>query len=163
MLLLKKLLIFLLLTDGSILELINYVGSVITTGKTDSNGQALFKTKQNAFIITARLGNQTSYLKISEGTNLSTSHFEIGGEKVTGGLKGFIYGERGVWRPGDNLYLTFVLQDSDKSLPKDIPVKFELVDPLGHTTDTQVLTKSENNFYPITTKTAADAPTGLWK
>ncbi len=144
------------------LELINYVGSVITTGKTDSNGQALFKTKQNAFIITAKLGNQTSYLKISEGTNLSTSHFEIGGEKVTGGLKGFIYGERGVWRPGDNLYLTFVLQDTDKSLPKDIPVKFELVDPLGHTTDTQVLTKSENNFYPITTKTTADAPTGLW-
>lgn len=144
------------------IELTNYVGSTIAKGKTDSTGQAIFKTQKTAFVITAKNNNQTSYLKISEGTNLSTSHFEIGGEKVTDGLKGFIYGERGVWRPGDSLFLTFVLQDLEKALPKNIPVTFELMDPLGHITQTQVLTKSENNFYPITAKTASDAPTGLW-
>lgn len=148
--------------SGVSLELTNYVGTTIDKGKTDSSGQAVFNTQKTTFVITAKNNKQTSYLKISDGTNLSTSHFEIGGEKVTNGLKGFIYGERGVWRPGDNLYLTFVLQDLEKSLPKNIPVTFELMDPLGHITDNKLLTKSENNFYPITTKTADDAPTGLW-
>ncbi len=144
------------------LELTNYVGSVVGSGKTDANGNAVFENQKNTFVVTAKLNRQTSYLKISEGTNLSTSHFEIGGEKVTNGQKGFIYGERGVWRPGNLMYLTFILQDLEKKLPKDIPVKFELSDPMGRITDTQILTKSENYFYPILTKTAADAPTGLW-
>lgn len=148
--------------SGVSIELTNYVGSTIDKGKTDSNGQVIFNPQKTTFLITAKYNKQTSYLKISDGTNLSTSHFEIGGEKVSNGLKGFIYGERGVWRPGDAMFLTFVLQDLEKTLPKNIPVTFELMDPLGHITETQVLTKSENNFYPITAKTAADAPTGLW-
>lgn len=144
------------------IEVSNYVGTPIAKAKTDSTGQVVIKTQKTAFVITAKNNNQTSYLKISEGSNLSTSHFEIGGEKVTDGLKGFIYGERGVWRPGDAMFLTFVLQDLEKSLPKNIPVTFELMDPLGHVTQSQLLTKSENNFYPITAKTSTDSPTGLW-
>ena len=140
----------------------SYVGTPIASGKTDTNGLVIFNNPKSPFTITASLNKQTSYLKISEGTNLSTSHFEIGGEKRSGGLKGIIYGERGVWRPGDAMYLTFILQDLEHKLPKDIPVKFELSDPMGRITDTKVLTKSVNNFYPVTTKTANDAPTGLW-
>ena len=143
-------------------ELNSYVGTPITSGKTDSNGLIIFNNPKNPFTITAKLNKQTSYLKISEGTNLSTSHFEIGGEKRTGGLKGIIYGERGVWRPGDAMYLTFILQDLENKLPADIPVSFELSDPMGRITDTKVLNKSVNHFYPITTNTAEDALTGLW-
>ncbi len=140
----------------------NYVGTPLASGKTDSNGLIVFKDLKNPFTVTAKNNKQSSYLKISAGTNLSTSHFEVGGEKISGGLKGIIYGERGVWRPGDAMYLTFILQDLEKTLPADIPVSFELSDPMGRITDSQVLTKSVNNFYPITSKTAADAPTGLW-
>ena len=144
------------------IELKSYVGTTITTGKTNSDGQVIIKTTKEPYSIIAKNSNQTSYLAIGKGTNLSTSHFEIGGEKVTNGLKGYIYGERGVWRPGDELFLTFVLQDLEKNLPANIPVTFELMDPLGHITDTQVLTDSQNGFYPITTKTADNATTGLW-
>lgn len=143
-------------------EVNSYVGIPLASGKTDSNGLAIFNNPKSPFTVSAKLNKQTSYLKISEGTNLSTSHFEIGGEKRSGGLKGIIYGERGVWRPGDAMFLTFILQDLEKKLPKDIPVSFELSDPMGRITDTQVLSKSVNYFYPITTKTADDAPTGLW-
>ena len=143
-------------------EVRNYVGTPIASGKTDNNGNLVLKNINKAFVITAKQNKQTSYLKISAGTNLSTSHFEIGGEKAGNGLKGIIYGERGIWRPGDSLFLTFVLQDLAKTLPKNIPVTFELLDPMGRVTDTQLLTESENYFYPITTKTATDAPTGLW-
>jgi uncharacterized protein YfaS (alpha-2-macroglobulin family) len=47
---------------------------------------------------------------------LTVSHFDVGGEKVEGGIKGLIYGERGVWRPGDDIHLTFVLQDKEQTI-----------------------------------------------
>ncbi len=37
---------------------------------------------------------------------------DVAGEALQKGLKGFIYGERGVWRPGDNLYLSFIFNDA---------------------------------------------------
>jgi len=46
--------------------------------------------------------------------------FDVGGETVQEGLKGFIYGDRGVWRPGDSLYLMFVLEDKHTSFLKTI-------------------------------------------
>lgn len=147
---------------GATVELRTYVGTPFATGKTDSNGNCMFTNADNTFVVTAKQGKQTSYLKIASSTSLSTSHFEIGGEKAKGGVKGAIYGERGVWRPGDELFLTFVLQDTQKTLPATIPVTFELVDPRGRITESQLLSKSVNGFYPIKTKTLADAPTGLW-
>src|SRR5574344_484871 len=142
--------------------LYSFIGRKIAGAKTDANGSAVFSNVDNAFVVTGTLNKQTSYLKLSEGNGLSTSHFEIGGEEATNGVKGFIYGERGVWRPGDTLYLTFVLQDLKNTLPNDIPVTFEFTDPLGRMTDTQTITSAVNGFYAITTKTASDAPTGLW-
>jgi uncharacterized protein YfaS (alpha-2-macroglobulin family) len=39
-------------------------------------------------------------------------------------LKGFIYGERGVWRPGDTLFLSFMLEDEKKVLASHSPGQF---------------------------------------
>jgi uncharacterized protein YfaS (alpha-2-macroglobulin family) len=145
------------------ISLYSFIGKKIGSAKADANGCAVFKNADKAVVVTASNGKQISYLKLSEGTGLSTSHFEIGGEKATNGVKGFIYGERGVWRPGDQLFLTFVLQDLKNTIPANMPLTFEFQDPLGRITDTQTLTTSVNGFYAITEKTAGDAPTGLWQ
>jgi alpha-2-macroglobulin len=148
--------------SGADVSSYSFVGKLLKTAKSDVNGSVVLKNAENVSFIAAGNRSQVSYLKLSEGTGLSVSHFEIGGEKAQNGVKGFIYGERGVWRPGDPVYLTFVVQDSNKILPAAIPVVFELQDPLGRITDTRVLKSGVNGFYAIGTKTAADAPTGLW-
>ncbi|MBR0486633.1 MAG: alpha-2-macroglobulin [Treponema sp.] len=148
--------------SGITIEAKSYVGTTIKKGRTDSNGTVVFDDTDGIFYIFASNGNQASYLKLSEGTNLSTSHFDIGGVKVEKGVKGFIYGERGVWRPGDSLFLTFVLQDEKNTLPKDIPVTFEFQDPLGKITETKLLKNNVNGFYPITASTNENCTTGLW-
>ncbi|MBR7064171.1 MAG: alpha-2-macroglobulin, partial [Treponema sp.] len=130
--------------------------------KSDSNGFAIFKNAKDARVVVATINNQASYLKLSEGAILSMSHFETGGQKLQQGAKGYIYGEWGVWRPGDELFLTFVLQDLEKKFPKEIPLTFELQDPLGKIVDEQTLTNGVNGFYAIKTKTNADAKTGLY-
>ena len=57
------------------------------------------------FYLTASLGQQRSYLRVDDGSALSLSSFDVSGEVVQKGIKGFIYGDRGVWRPGDTLHL----------------------------------------------------------
>jgi hypothetical protein len=74
--------------------------------------------------------------------------------------KGFIYGERGVWRPGDNLYLSFILNDASNKIPLGHPIKFRLADPNGKVTYQTVQKSNEWNHYAFTVPTANDAPTG---
>ena len=148
--------------SGAEVTVFNYVGAKLKTANTNSEGSVVFENADKVFVVAAKNSSQCSYLKISNGTELNTSHFDIGGEKASNGIKGFIYGERGVWRPGDKIFLTFVLQDLEKKLPKNIPLTFELIDPLGKKTESKLLTKSENGFFPIEAKTEDSSITGLW-
>ncbi|MCR5606891.1 MAG: alpha-2-macroglobulin [Treponema sp.] len=148
--------------NGAEVTAYTFTGAKITSTKTDGQGSAVLRNIEKAYFVTASLNGQTSYLKLTPEMQLSTSHFEIGGERSSNGVKGAIYGERGVWRPGDTMYLTFVLQDLQKKLPKDIPVSFELKDALNRVVETRTLTKGVDGFYPIEVKTEADAVTGPW-
>jgi len=143
-------------------SLYSFIGKLLGSAKTDENGTVSFdeKSSKKAYVVTASDGKHSSFLPLSNGTMLSTSHFDVGGERTEKGVKGAIYGERGVWRPGDDIYLTFVLQDLKKSLPADIPVTFTLSDPLGREVDSQVITESVDGFYKIETRTFDESATG---
>ncbi|HEY0976761.1 MAG TPA: MG2 domain-containing protein, partial [Flavobacteriales bacterium] len=134
-------------------------------GEVTTNGQGtatLASTKHKPFLIVASKGDQRGYLKVDEGTALSVSEMDVQGEQVDKGLKGFLYGERGVWRPGDSLYLTFILQNTERKLPKEHPVSLELTDPQGRLDQRLVRTTSVNGTYSFRCATDADAPTGIW-
>ena len=130
---------------------------------TDADGMANVPATAHApFLVVASKGTQRGYLRLDPGAALSVSEFDVEGAMVARGLKGFIYGERGVWRPGDSLHLAFMLQDERQSLPKDHPVVMEITDPLGRTVDRMVRTRGLNGLYVFGTSTSADAPTGVW-
>jgi uncharacterized protein YfaS (alpha-2-macroglobulin family) len=147
---------------GIPVRLINYQGRVLAEGKTDAAGLAAFGPVRGAYFAYAESGAHRAYLKLNESLALATSHFEVGGGLPVSGIRGLIYGERGVWRPGDTLYLTFLLSDPKEVLPPDHPVSFELEDPRGQIFKNAVYTKSTGGFYPIRVDTPDNAPTGDW-
>ena len=110
----------------------------------------------------ARRGDDKGYLKLTLGAALPTSHFDVGGEVVAEGLKGTIYGERAVWRPGDDIHLTFVLDDRGNPLPAGHPATLRLTNPLGQVVHTVTNADPVGDFYAFPLRTAADAPTGNW-
>jgi alpha-2-macroglobulin len=149
--------------SGVNLELYNFQQQVIGTASTGSDGKATIASTEVPFALVAKNGPQRGYLKIPDGESLSLSSFDVGGERVNKGLKGFLYGERGVWRPGDTLFLTFILEDKLKLIPPAHPVVFELQNPQGQITNRLVRSAGENGFYSFITTTSPDAPTGNWK
>jgi uncharacterized protein YfaS (alpha-2-macroglobulin family) len=148
--------------SGVQLELYDFQQQLIGTASTGPDGKAIISSKQNPFALIAKSGLQRGYLKLLGGESLSLSNFNVSGEYVNKGLKGFLYGERGVWRPGDSLYLSFILEDKLKQLPATHPVVFELQNPQGQITMRLVRSNAENGFYKFATATEADAPTGNW-
>ncbi|TND07503.1 MAG: alpha-2-macroglobulin [Bacteroidetes bacterium] len=144
------------------LEVYDFTQQLLSTVTTDRNGLASVNLKKRPFLLIAKNGTQRGYLKLDDGSSLSLSAFDVSGEQVQKGLKGFIYGERGVWRPGDTLFLSFILEDKQKLLPATHPVSFELVNPRGQTVKKTVRSSSVNGFYDFTTPTDMNAPTGTW-
>lgn len=135
------------------------VGSVIT----DEEGTSYFDAENNqAYFVVAENNGQKTYVKINDGNVLSVSKFDVSGVQLQKGIKGFIYGERGVWRPGDNIFLSFILNDNANKLPANHPVKLELMDPYNKVVHREVKTDGLDNFYHFDINTDENAPTGNW-
>lgn len=148
---------------GTEVEVFNYQQQRIGRGTTDATGMAVIALDGVPFYMVARRGDDRGYLKLSRGLALPTSQYDVGGVEVRNAVKGFLYGERDVWRPGDNIYLTFVLEDRQQTLPADHPVTLELIDPRGNVVQRRTHTRPVGQFYPFTLRTADDAPTGTWR
>ena len=116
---------------GAKIDLYSYQQQKLATANTDASGTAYFKLNKFAYFAVVMQGKNSAYVKLDDGTSLSVSNFDVAGETLQKGLKGYIYGERGVWRPGDNLYLSFILNDAANKLPQSHPIKFRLSDPSG--------------------------------
>lgn len=147
--------------SGAAVKAYSYSQKELAQGKSDSDGNVRLSSEKEIAFITAEKGSDQAWLKVNYGA-LSISHFQVDGVEAKEGVKGFLYGERGVWRPGDAVHLVFVLQDLQKTLPKDFPVTFTLEDPMGKIIDRQIFTQSVDGFYRIDTKTSASDTTGSW-
>ena len=134
----------------------------IGTAKTDSEGFAVLTPRGQPFVLVAEHSGQKTYLRLVPGEDNSTSRFDTGGQRIEKGLKGYIYGERGVWRPGDTLHITFILHDPENKIPANHPVSFEIYNPLGQFYNRQVSTNSVNGFYSFKLPTQQSDPTGIW-
>ncbi|MDB4835412.1 MG2 domain-containing protein, partial [Cyclobacteriaceae bacterium] len=141
----------------------NYQQRALATKTTDPNGKVVLNSlKDEPHIIVAQLDGEYAYLRINGGNALSVSNFEVSGKKVKEGLKGFVYGERGVWRPGDSLFFTLILEDRKNLYPQDLPVVFEFKNPQGQIIKRKAVSENVNGMYRFTTNTSEDAPTGIW-
>lgn len=140
----------------------DYQQQVITSSQTDGNGMCDIKLSRTPFILVAKKGKDIGYLKISDGASLLLSRFDIGGDKIQKGLKGFIYGERGVWRPGDSIYVSLVLAKKAGELAENHPVVFELYNPSEQLVSKGVVPLS-GNITTFRTSTSPEAATGSWR
>lgn len=148
--------------EGVTLKIYDFQKQLLETVKTGNDGLAEAELKRKPFLLVASKNDQMAYLKLDDGSSLSLSNFDVSGDLVQKGVKGTIYGERGVWRPGDRIYLTFILEDPYRQVPEGHPVILELINPRGQTVSRQVGTEGKDGFYCFTAGTEADAPTGNW-
>jgi uncharacterized protein YfaS (alpha-2-macroglobulin family) len=149
--------------SGATVELYNFQQQKLASGITNVEGVTKFELNKYAYFFIVKKGKQSTYVKLDEGYSLSVSNFDVSGEKLQKGLKGYIYGERGVWRPGDTLFLSFMLNDAASKLDKSHPISFKLNDPNGKLTFQSVQKYNDLNHYKFIIPTRDSHPTGNWE
>lgn len=146
--------------SGATVKFYDYQQQFLGETTTDGDGMAVAHLDRKPFVLVAEKDGQKGYLKLKDGESLSLSKFDVSGETVQHGIKGFIYTERGVWRPGDSIYVSFMMEDKENLLPSSHPVKFEFINPKGIVVDEQISTRSVNGLYDFRTKTNPEDITG---
>ncbi|MCD7971727.1 MAG: MG2 domain-containing protein [Candidatus Azobacteroides sp.] len=147
---------------GAEVKVYNYQLQQIGSGKTDKDGFASIEVNGKPFVLVTESGGNKSYLRLVDGEENMLSRFDVGGKEIKKGLKGFVYGERGVWRPGDTLHIGFILGDRVNKIPDNHPVTIEVYNPQGQFYARKVSTNGLNGFYTFDIETNQEDPTGLW-
>ncbi|TWO33829.1 hypothetical protein E1J38_003380 [Seonamhaeicola sediminis] len=142
------------------IKLYNFQQQEMESATTDENGLTIIDAEKYANFALVSKGKHSTYIKLGDGNSLSLSKFDISGNRLQRGLKGYLYGERGVWRPGDTLHLTFMLNDKANKLPKEHPVKMEITNPNGKLVYKHVTRDHVNRFYKFTVPTSTEDKTG---
>ena len=150
--------------SGAKVTLYNSVNQVVGEGSTASGGKftCMVPDDRVQTVIVSK-GSDKSYLSMSSGSAVSMSSFAVDGNASRQGQKGFIFGERGVWRPGDDIHITFVSMLDEGVLPSNHPVTAVLSNPQGQTISTLVNNAGCDGMYSFTFTTSPDAPTGNWE
>ena len=150
--------------SGVDIEVYNLQRQIISKGTTSADGTIAIECNaalgQPHYIVASK-GNDVSYLNVNRGNEKSTSSFDVSGDVVQKGIKGFIYGDRGVWRPGDTMYLSFILNDKNNNLPESHPVTLQLTNPLGQT-NSVTRNSGSMGIYSFPMHIDENAPTGIW-
>ena len=140
-----------------------FQNQIITEGETNGEGIARFlDIDEDVFYIEAIKDGQRSFIKLQK-MKWETSSFEVDGKKVKEkGIKSFIYTERGVYRPGDEVNLNIILRDKTNTFPENHPVLLKVFNPRN-----QLVFKIKNNkaidgFYHFKFKTDVNDLTGTW-
>ncbi|HTE09627.1 MAG TPA: MG2 domain-containing protein, partial [Chitinophagaceae bacterium] len=110
---------------------------LLGTASTNADGVAEINYAKKEFagfrpaMIIAKTETDFSYLPFSS-TRVNMSRFDAGGKHSnTTGLDAFIYAERDIYRPGENIHFSVLLRDKLWKSPGELPVKLKFLLPNG--------------------------------
>lgn len=148
---------------GASIELYTFDQQLLQTLKTNGEGVASLKTDRYAYFALVKKDKQVTPLKLAENISNSMSAFDISGERLRDGMNGYIYGERGVWRPGDTLFLGFILNNRHATQGQKNPVKLSIYNARGIMVHQDISTHTPSQHYKFVVPTSIDAETGNWE
>jgi alpha-2-macroglobulin len=122
--------------EGATVRTFTKTNQQILEGKTNADGLIHFKDvdwsgDKKPFIVTASTDKDQSFIELEKCT-LTETDFKIEGRPyISSGYEGFLYTDRGVFRPGDTAHLKAIVRYPSLETPEIFPVVFEIIRPDG--------------------------------
>ncbi|XHR28100.1 MAG: alpha-2-macroglobulin [Chthoniobacteraceae bacterium] len=160
---------------GVSIDILARNGVPAISGTTNAEGRVSFPSigkperEKEPVAIVARLGNDVAFLPLErratrhEDRKLDYSRFDVGGiENVSGKeLEAFVFTERGVYRPGDELHVGFVVKQRDWSGNlTGLPIETEVRDASGSVVQVKKMALPEGGLAEFSYQTAYESPSG---
>jgi alpha-2-macroglobulin len=152
--------------SGINVSVYDYQQQIIANGKTNRDGYAeiVIPRGEEAYFVVAEDNktNQKNYLRINNYNSLDLANFEISGTFSQTGTTAFLFNERGVYRPGDSIYLSVIFREIADEVPEGHPVVLEFFNPRLQLVYREVQGKNENAFHVFRFKTDIEDITGTY-
>lgn len=137
-------------------------GQIIDESHTNESGWAVLSTNNDARYIEVRSGEDFALLALG-GSQLNNSLFDVGGLQRQDGIDAFLYTERGVYRPGDEVNLSAIVRNEQDTFPNNHPVTLRVYNPQGRLIYETVNTQAQDGLYTFKFRTDRTALTGRWQ
>ncbi len=147
---------------GAVVDFYDFQQQALLSTKTDASGMLTVQLDKKASFVILQHAGQVAYLSMQDNEANSLSEYNVSGVSRQDGIQAKLYGERGVWRPGDTMFLNFVLEDEDDRLPDDHPVSIEIKDSRGRLQYNRTTSDHTGGIYHFPVVTDVGAPTGNW-
>ncbi|MBI5324089.1 MAG: alpha-2-macroglobulin family protein [Ignavibacteriae bacterium] len=139
--------------EGVEISIISTNNQTLLSGKTDKEGIVRFadvKKITEGFtprLVVAETKDDFNYIDLQE-TFIETSRFDVGGVyEYLEDVNTFIYSDRNIYRPGENVYLSAIIRNDRMEIVKDIPVFLKIITPSGRTfTEMKKILNEEGSF-----------------
>ncbi|HKJ81423.1 MAG TPA: MG2 domain-containing protein, partial [Ignavibacteriaceae bacterium] len=151
------------------ITLISSNNQTVLTGKTNSEGVASFKNLKQSLqdftprVITAEKGDDFNFIDLNE-SGVETSRFDVGGQtEYTSGYKTFLYGDRQLYRTGEQVHLSGIVRDDFTNVIKNVPISVKIISPTGKVYDDFKLNLNDQGSFDISFKMETYAQTGQYR
>ncbi len=140
---------------------------IISSGFTDKNGNIILdyyggkniKNVKPMYLYGFKDGNFA--ILDFDSTMLSLDGFDVGGINDANNIKAYIYTDRGVYRPGDNIHLNIVARNGIKSV--EHPIKLSIITPRNQKQVNELsLSPISDGVYYYEFNTDINADTGIY-
>jgi uncharacterized protein YfaS (alpha-2-macroglobulin family) len=158
---------------GVTVEILGRNGIPVQSAKTSPDGRVTFASvdknehEKKAVAYVARLGEDISFIPYSRDDRmLNFSRFDIDGvEKILAeDLDAFVFTDRGVYRPGDEMHIGLVIKQRNWSgRLAGLPIETEVIDARDLKVQTKKLALPAVGFTEVNYKTAYESPTGEYR
>ncbi|MFT6809678.1 MAG: hypothetical protein ACJA01_002916 [Saprospiraceae bacterium] len=148
---------------GAEIILFDFQQQELGRGLSSADGLAIIDSDEPAAFISVSHTSGTAYVRTLDGQALSISDFDTDGVKNTSGMKGFIYADRGVHRPGDTIFIKFMLEPATSKFPSDHPVTLSVTDARNQEIFKVTTNSHVDHIYSFAVPTEQQALTGAWR
>jgi uncharacterized protein YfaS (alpha-2-macroglobulin family) len=158
---------------GAEVEVIGKNGVTLFTQTTDSTGKVSFAKLENLsrerqpMMYMVKKGGDMSFLPLNRrDRGLDYSRFDVGGIRNTvqpEKLTGYLFSDRGIYRPGDTFNIGMIVKSASWSRPlAGIPLEVEVVDPRGLPVKREKIKLAGGGFNELSHTTQETSPTGTY-
>ncbi|MCL2765512.1 MAG: MG2 domain-containing protein [Treponema sp.] len=159
---------------GAVVQVLGLNGNTLISTQTDNTGRARIPAFGNEFrnerapsVFTVRVGEDMSFMAFNAaGRTLDYSFFDVGGVRGAADprtLNAFIFSDRGLYRPGDEVRLGLVVKSGDWAVNLGgTPLECKVTDPRGAEIYNRRFMLSAEGIEDIRFSTHDFSPTGTY-
>jgi hypothetical protein len=121
---------------GAVVSIFTRTNQKILDGTTDADGIARFRLPEGSddripFAVVATKSGDAAVIKLDDCA-LDTSMFDTAGRPyLSRGYHAFVYTDRGIYRPGEQVHLRAIVRAPGPNLPERFPMQFRISRPDG--------------------------------